>query len=65
MGKAQHRQRNLFEEEKRVVEPLPELRAKLTSLLQTLLAEAACIEQCEGTRGNQGGEETGDDQDCA
>jgi hypothetical protein len=65
MGKAQHRQWNLFEEENRAVELLPELRAKLTPLLQMLLAEAACLEQREATLGNLGGEETGDDQDYA
>jgi hypothetical protein len=60
MWRAQGSQKDLFDEATQVAELRPELRAKLTLLVQVLLSEAACLE-----RGGLGGKEVGDDQDHA
>ena len=62
MRSEQHSQRDLFEERATVPHLQPELRAKLTPLLQILLTEAADIgPQDAATR--SGAQEDGDDQD--
>jgi hypothetical protein len=57
-------QRDLFEETATVPDLRPELRAKLSPLLQRLLTEAAGIGQPDETT-NSGDQENGDDQDHA
>jgi hypothetical protein len=49
----------------RVTELRPELRTKLTPLLQALLSEAAGLESHQGASDELGGEEVGDDQNHA
>jgi hypothetical protein len=64
MRSERHSQRDLFEERVTVPHLRPELRAKLTPLLQILLTEAADIgPQDAATR--SGAQEDGDDQDHA
>jgi len=64
MRRERHSQRDLFEERATVPHLQPELRAKLTPLLQILLTEAADIgPQDAATR--SGAQEDGDDQDHA
>jgi hypothetical protein len=59
-----HSQRDLFEERATVLHLRPELRAKLTPLLQILLTEAAGVGQQDKTT-RSGAQEDGDDQDHA
>ena len=59
-----HSQRDLFEERATVPHLRPELRAKLTLLLQILLTEAADIGQQDAAT-RSGAQEDGDDQDHA
>jgi hypothetical protein len=64
MRRERHSQRDLFEERATVPHLRPELRAKLSPLLQALLTEAADIgPQDAATR--SGAQEDGDDQDHA
>jgi hypothetical protein len=64
MRSERHSQRDLFDERATVPHLRPELRAKLTPLLQILLTEAADIgPQDAATRA--GAQEDGDDQDHA
>jgi hypothetical protein len=63
MRRAQGNQRELFDEATRVAELRPDLRAKLTPLLQALLSEAAGMESRQNEPDDLGGEEAGDDQD--
>jgi hypothetical protein len=64
MRSERHSQRDLFDERATVSHLRPELRAKLTPLLQILLTEAADIgPQDAATR--SGAQEDGDDQDHA
>jgi hypothetical protein len=63
MRSAQRHQRDLFEPVVRVADLRPDLRTKLTPLLQTLLTEAAGVEPHPTTA--LGREEDGDDQDHA
>ena len=65
MQRARHNQRDLFDEATRVAQLRPDLRGKLTPLLQVLLAEAAGVEPRETNPGDLGGVEAGDDQDHA
>jgi hypothetical protein len=65
MWRARRNQRDLFDEAARVVELRLDLRAKLTPLLQALLAEAAGVEPGQSLSDNRGVEEGGDDQDHA
>jgi hypothetical protein len=58
-------QRDLFETAVRVTELQPDLRTRLTPLLQALLSEAAGVESGAGQLDNLDGEEAGDDQDHA
>jgi hypothetical protein len=64
MRRERHSQRDLFEERATVPHLRPELRAKLTPLLQTLLTEAADIGP-QDTTTRSGAQEDGDDQDHA
>ena len=63
MRRAQGNQRELFDEATRVAQLRPDLRAKLTPLLQALLSEAAGMESHQSEPDDLGGEEAGDDQD--
>jgi len=63
MRSARRRQRDLFDEAAQVTKLGPELRSKLTPLLQALLAEAAGVGSCQSQSNDRGGEEAGDDQD--
>ena len=63
MRRARGNQRDLFDEAARVAELRPDLRAKLTPLLQALLSEAAGMEPHRSEPDDLGGEEAGDDQD--
>jgi hypothetical protein len=63
MWRARGNQRDLFDEAARVAELRPDLRAKLTPLLQALLSEAAGMEPRQNKPDDLGGEEAGDDQD--
>ena len=63
MRRAQRSQRDLFEEAKPTLELRPDLRTKLSRLLQALLAEAAGVEPRQARPADLGGEEGGDDQD--
>ena len=65
MRRARHNQRDLFDEAARVEELRPDLRAKLTPLLQALLAEAAWVKPREAKPAYLGGGEAGDDEDHA
>jgi hypothetical protein len=65
MRRARHSQRDLFDEATPTMELRPDLRTKLTPLLQALLAEAAGVEPCQAKPEDLGGEEGGDDQDHA
>ena len=64
MRRERHSQRDLFEERATVPHLQPELRAKLTPLLQILLTEAAGVGQQDKTT-RSGAQEDGDDQDHA
>jgi hypothetical protein len=64
MRSEQHSQRDLFEERAPPPHLRPELRAKLSPLLQILLTEAAGIGQQDETA-RAGAQEDGDDQDHA
>ena len=61
MRRARSKQRDLFDEA--VAELQPDLRVKLTPLLQALLSEAAGVEPRQSKSDDLGGEEAGDDQD--
>jgi hypothetical protein len=61
MGRARS-QRDLFDEAAQVTELRPEVRSRLTPLLQALLAEAAGVGSCQ-SQSNDWGEEVRDDQD--
>jgi hypothetical protein len=65
MRSAPRHQRDLFEPVVRVADLRPDLRTKLTPLLQTLLTEAAGVEPHPTTADDLGREEDGDDQDHA
>ncbi len=65
MRRAQRSQRDLFDEATPTMELRPDLRTKLTPLLQALLAEAAGVEPRQVKAEDLGGEEGGDDQDHA
>jgi hypothetical protein len=63
MWRARRNQRDPFDETPQVAELRPDLRNKLSALLQALLAEAAGVQQ-HRTESLIGGE-AGDDQDHA
>lgn len=63
MGRARRNQRDLFDEVALVAELRPDLRTKLTPLLQALLSEAAGLDPSQAE--DLGGEEVGDDQNHA
>lgn len=65
MPSARRHQRDLFEPAPRVADLRPDLRTKLTPLLQALLTEAAGVEPRPTTADDRGREEHGDDQDHA
>ena len=65
MRRARRNQRDLFDEATRVMQLRPDLRTKLTPLLQALLAEAAGVEPRQSMSDDCGVEEAGDDQDHA
>jgi hypothetical protein len=65
MRRARHSQRDLFDETTPTMELRPDLRTKLTPLLQALLAEAAGVEARQAKPEDLGGEEGSDDQDHA
>jgi hypothetical protein len=65
MRRSRHKQRDLFEEATRTMNLQPEMRAKLTPLLQILLAEAADIVPHDTEAGVPIDKENGDDQDHA
>jgi hypothetical protein len=62
MRNERHSQRDLFEDSTTVPDLRPELRAKLSPLLQILLTEAAGVGQQDSTT-KAGAQEDGDDQD--
>ncbi len=64
MRRAQHNQRDLFDQATRVRELPPDLRTKLTPLVQVLLTEAAAAGPRQA-KADDLGEEDGDDQDHA
>ena len=63
MRRARRSQRDLFDEAAQLWELRPELRTKLTPLLQALLAEAASVGSCQSQSDDRGGEEVRDDPD--
>ncbi|HEY6982096.1 hypothetical protein [Reyranella sp.] len=65
MRRARHSQRDLFDEATPTMELRPDLRTKLTPLLQALLAEAAGVEPRQARPEDFDGSEGGDDQDHA
>jgi hypothetical protein len=66
MRRARHSQRDLFDEATPTMELRPDLRTKLTALLQALLAEAADVEPRQARPEDVDSEkEGGDDQDHA
>ena len=65
MRRARHSQKDLFHEATPKMELRPDLRTKLTPLLQALLREAAGVEPRQAKPEDLGGEEGGDDQDHA
>jgi hypothetical protein len=65
MQRARRSQRDLFDEAARVAELRPDLRAKLTPLLQALLSEAAAVAPRHSKSDCLDSEEAGDDQDHA
>jgi hypothetical protein len=65
MRRARRSQRDLFDEAARVAELRPDLRARLTPLLQALLSEAAALAPRQSKSDGLGSEEAGDDQDHA
>jgi hypothetical protein len=65
MRRARGSQRDLFDDALRVVELRPDLRTKLTPLLQALLSEAAGLQHRQSRLDDLGDEEAGDDQDHA
>ena len=65
MRSTRRHQRDLFEPAARVADLRPDLRTKLTPLLQALLTEAAGVEPQPTTLDDRGHEEDGDDQDRA
>lgn len=64
MRSERHGQADLFQERAAVADLIPEVRAKLTPLLQVLLAEAAGLGRAEATPETVR-QESGDDQDHA
>jgi hypothetical protein len=60
-----HSQKDLFDEATPTMELRPDLRTKLTPLLQALLAEAAGVAPCPTRSEDFNDEEGGDDQDHA
>jgi hypothetical protein len=62
MWSARCRQRDLFDEKPPVAEFRPDLRNKLALLLQTLLAEAAGVQQRLAESEDRDGGKIGDDQ---
>ena len=65
MTSTRRHQGDLFEPAARVADLRPEVRSKLTPLLQALLTEAAGVEPHPTPAGDRGREEDGDDQDHA
>ena len=65
MWSARRRQRDLFDKTSPMAELRPDLRNKLALLLQTLLVEAACVQQHRTESEDRDGVEGGDDQDHA
>ena len=65
MWRARRSQRDLFDETPQAAELRPDLRNKLALLLQTLLAEAAGVQQQRTESPARDGREAGDDQDHA
>jgi hypothetical protein len=65
MQRARRNQRDLFDEATRVADLWPDLRAKLTPLLQALLSEAAGVAPRQSKSDTLDAEEAGDDQDHA
>ena len=65
MRRARHSQRDLFDEATPTMELRPDLRTKLTPLLQVLLAEAAGVKPRQARPEDFDGEEGSDDQDHA
>ncbi len=65
MRRARGSQRDLFDGPIRVAELRPDLRTKLTSLLQALLSEAASLEPHQSPLDDLGEEEAGNDQNHA
>ena len=65
MWSARRRQRDLFDKTSPMAELRPDLRNKLALLLQTLLAEAAGVQQRRAESEDRDGVEGGDDQDHA
>jgi hypothetical protein len=65
MRRARHNQGDLFDEATQMMELRPDLRSKLTPLLQLLLAEAAGVGWRQAKREDLGSGEGGDDQDHA
>lgn len=63
MGRERGRQRDLFGETPQTAELRPELRCKLSLLLQALLTEAAGVGERQAESTDR--EEAGDDQDHA
>ena len=63
MQRARRSQRDLFDEATRVAELQPDLRAKLTPLLQALLSEVAGVEPRQSKADTLSAEEAADDQD--
>jgi hypothetical protein len=63
MRRARRSQRDLFDEAAQLTELRPELRTKLTPLLQVLLAEAAGMGSCQSPSDDRSGEEVRDDPD--
>jgi hypothetical protein len=64
MRDERHSQKDLFEDRTTVPDLRPELRAKLSPLLQILLTEAAGVGHQDNTT-NPSAQEDGDDQDHA
>jgi hypothetical protein len=60
-----HSQKDLFDEATPMMELRPDLRTKLTPLLEALLAEAAGVAPRQARPEDFNGEEAGDDQDHA
>jgi hypothetical protein len=65
MWRSRRSQRDLFDEAAQVVELRPDLRSKLALLLQSLLTEAAGLQQCQTESKDRAIEGAVDDQDHA